>query len=96
MNKRGRCRRACKYRCGYGLWPNGCDYLGITGKSRLKAVYERLGVERLNAKRLAKEPLLRPENCPVFEPRADRLRKKPQKGILLAGSMPERKETVTK
>lgn len=79
------CRRACKYR-GEICRGGGCDYLGMTGKSRLKAVYDLLGVERLSAEQLQKEPLLRPENCPLYEKRQRGQAKKKQRPIALPGS----------
>ena len=45
-------------------YANGCDYLSMTGHSRVKGVYQMLGVKRLTKE--ARE-LLRPENCPFFE-----------------------------
>lgn len=79
------CTRACKYR-SCAEHGGGCDYLGMTGKSRLKAVYDILGVERLNAEQLRKEPLLRPKNCPVFEPRPRGFVKQGPKNIALPGT----------
>lgn len=79
------CRRACKYR-GEICRGGGCDYLLMTGKSRLKAVYDLLGVDRLSAEQLQKEPLLRPENCPLYEKRQRGQAKKKQRPIALPGS----------
>lgn len=79
------CRRACKYR-GEICRGGGCDYLLMTGKSRLKAVYDLLGVDRLSAEQLQKEPLLRPENCPLYEKRKRGQAKKKQRPIALPGS----------
>ncbi len=45
-------------------YTNGCDYLSMTGHSRVKSVYQILGVKRLTKE--ARELLL-PENCPFFE-----------------------------
>lgn len=83
--QRKSCARACKYRCSPERG-GGCDYLGMTGKSRLKAVYDLLGVERLTERQLQKEPLLRPKNCPVFEPRPRGFVKQGPKNIALPGS----------
>ena len=45
-------------------YTNGCDYMSMTGNSRLKGVYQMLGVKRLTKEA---QELLRPENCPFFE-----------------------------
>lgn len=60
------CARPCRYR-GHdaGEWCNGCDYMGMTHKSRLVQVYSRLGVKTLT--REARR-MLEPRNCPFFEP----------------------------
>lgn len=79
------CRRACKYRFGETGGGN-CDYIGVTGRSRVKAVYELRGVERMTEEQLEKEPLLRPENCPVFEKRPKGWKKPKPKEIALPGS----------
>lgn len=79
------CRRPCKYRDG-SVCGGSCDYLSMTGKSRLKAVYAVLGVERMTEEQLEKEPLLRPENCPVFERRPKGWKKPKPKAIALPGS----------
>lgn len=65
MNK-NQCSRPCKYRgASFGDEVTaGCDYLLLTGCSRLKAAMEMLGVDRLTPE--VKE-LLEPENCQLFE-----------------------------
>lgn len=83
--QRKSCMRPCKYR-GSAERGGGCEYLCMTGKSRLKAVYDTLGVERLSAEQLRKEPLLRPENCPVFEKRQRGQASRRQPPVLLPGS----------
>lgn len=45
-------------------YTNGCDYMSMTGHSRVKGVYQMLGVKQLTKE--ARE-MLRPENCPFFE-----------------------------
>lgn len=85
-------RKSCTRPCKYHSCPErggGCDYLGMTGKSRLKAVYDTLGVERLSADRLQREPLLRPKNCPVYEKRPRGFVKQGPKNICLRGSRPK-------
>lgn len=88
------CKRPCKYRCTYDGTKCGCDYLGMTGRSRLKIIYDMLGVERLSDEQLRREPLLRPRNCPVFEPRPKGRIRKPQKAISLPGSRPKKEGTA--
>lgn len=86
--QRKSCMRPCKYR-GSAERGGGCEYLCMTGKSRLKAVYDTLGVERLSAEQLRKELLLRPKNCPVFEPRPRGFVKQGPKNICPRGSRPK-------
>lgn len=45
-------------------YTNGCDYMSMTGRSRVKGVYQMLGVKRLTKEA---QELLRPKNCPFFE-----------------------------
>lgn len=93
--ERKSCTRACKYRACVERG-GGCDYLGMTGKSRLKAVYDLLGVERLPDEQILKEPLLRSKNCPVFEPRPKGFVKQGPKNIALPGTRPKKKEEPRK
>lgn len=71
----------CIYRAQYYL---GCDYISHTGKSRVKQVYDALGVDELTkeAKRA-----LRPENCRnyVFGPR----KALPMKQVLVTANTEE-------
>lgn len=89
------CRRPCKYRFGETGGGN-CDYIGMTGRSRVKAVYELRGVKRMTREQLEKEPLLRPENCPVFEKRARGWEKPKPKAIALPGSRIRKKKEPRK
>ena len=89
------CKRPCKYRCTYDGTKCGYDFLGMTGRSRLKIIYDMLGVERLSGEQLRREPLLRPKNCPVFEPKPKGRTRKPQKAISLPGSRPKKKQPRT-
>ena len=66
----------------------GCSYIQHTGKSRLKAAYQRLGVSALTDEVRAE---LQPENCMHYQ-RGQR-RELDEKGILLSGSTPERAAT---
>lgn len=59
-----RCTRPCRYRGGIGEWSCGCDYMGMTHKSRLVQTYKRLGVQTLTREVIRQ---LEPRNCPFFE-----------------------------
>lgn len=66
VKKSNLCKRHCKYRNGCSSWgqsEHGCDYILITGQSRLKIVYNMLGVDRLTPEA---QELMRPENCTCF------------------------------
>jgi hypothetical protein len=65
LKRNKRCER-CKYRGSwhhefYGV--NECDYIVLTGQSRLKAAYQSAGVDRVTKE---VQELLRPENCTFF------------------------------
>lgn len=93
--KNAQCRRACQYRGDQSRGCN-CDYMSVTGHSRLKAIYKILGVEELNPEELAEEPLVRPENCPVYEKRRRGQAKKKQRPIVLPGTRPKKEKTPRK
>lgn len=59
----------------------GCAYIQITGHSRLKAVYESLGVDHMTKEARA---AMEPENCLVY--RRGTKRVLPDVGIVLEGS----------
>lgn len=63
----------------------GCAYLQITGRSRLRAVYEALGVHELTD---AVREAMKPEHCPMY--RHGDKRELTETRILLGGSTPER------
>ena len=68
------CKRRCKYRtASYIPDAGGCDYLLITGKSRVAQVYKQLGIDHMTDEARV---LLEPRKCPFFEsgPRAARPR----------------------
>ena len=54
----------CKYGLNNGSLETSCDYSRIEDKTKLKQIYERLGVKELTpeAQRMAL-----PENCPFFQ-----------------------------
>ena len=64
-----KCRRDCRSRGR--TWPEdaesspGCEYILITKHSRVKQAEEMLGVKSLTEE---VEELLKPENCPFYEP----------------------------
>lgn len=63
----------------------GCAYLQITGRSRLRAAYEALGVHELTD---AVREAMKPEHCPMY--RHGDKRELTETRILLDGSTPER------
>lgn len=82
------CQRNCRYRMrgDFERLLGGCDYISMTRRSRVKKVYETLGVRTLTKEALA---LLAPENCPCYEPG--------ERGRVIALEMPTRKtETAEK
>lgn len=61
------CKRNCKYRTAKDTVAKdgqGCAYIQVTGRSRLAAIYEQLGVDHMTPEA---EELLRPENCPFYK-----------------------------
>lgn len=68
MRPDGICNRRCEYQNGCDSWghcEHGCNYFTITGKSRVKAVYDKLGVKELTPEA---QKLLTPKNCPCYTP----------------------------
>ena len=75
MNE-GKCRRDCLYANiseHFHLSFHGCNYLSITGKSRVAAVYKKLGVDYLSEEAAR---LLEPENCPCYRWNGKKKRKR--------------------
>ena len=76
MSNEAYCHRGCVYQNhlvdSYESY-YGCRRLELTGESRVKAVYNMLGVKEMT--RAARE-LLRPENCPCFVPEPEKEKKK--------------------
>ena len=64
-----------------------CAYMQLTGHSRLKAVYEELGVDYMTDE---VRRAMRPENCRVYQ--KGKIQRIPEVDLLLAGSTPRRKE----
>lgn len=64
-----------------------CAYLQITGHSRLKDVYKRLGVDHMTD---AVREAMRPENCRMY--RKGKVQRLPEVDMLLPGSSPRKRE----
>lgn len=84
-----RCK-SCVFRAesNYG-YSGSCSYIQITGESRLKKVYKRLGVKEITDE---VREAMKPENCRQYI-------RGPQaivcdKNIALPGSMPKKKQTI--
>lgn len=89
MSRRQKERRclSCAYRSADNNgWTEGCAYIQITGHSRLKEAYQRLGVNTVTEE-VHEE--LKPENCRHYQKgKPNRIA---DRGIVLAGSRPRRK-----
>lgn len=77
--------------CAYRMTDNnglcqGCAYIQITGRSRLKEAYRRLGVNHPTEE---VREALRPENCTHY--RKGKRLQIPGKQMVLDGSRPQRK-----
>ena len=71
-----------------GVYPSGCAYIQITGKSRLAKVYKRLKVNHITDEvRKAMDPA----RCRQFV-RGPKRDVEDRHEILLAGSMPRRRD----
>ena len=81
-----RCR-SCVYRetSHYGV-SGSCCYIQVTGESRLKKVYKRLGVHEITDE---VREAMRPENCTHYQEGA--AKGIPDRDIVLPGSLPKRK-----
>lgn len=79
---------SCRYRGELSGVKVCCDYLRHTGRSRLKQVYEELGVDRLTP---AVKKRLSGRNCKFFEPGAKQ--RLPMEPVLLPGTRPKRRES---
>jgi len=79
MSGNGMCNRDCVFRNTSGAWAcdmYGCRYLEITKTSRVKAVYDLLGIKEMNNR--ARE-LLHPESCPLYQREKVEKPKEPKK-----------------
>ena len=89
MRRRQKERRclSCAYRSADSNgWTEGCGFIQITGQSRLKEVYQRLGVHEITDE---VREAMRPENCRHYQKgKPNRIA---DRGIVLAGSRPRRK-----
>ena len=87
----GKKEKKC-FRCWFRGSASGigicCDYASHTGKSRLKQVYEELGVDHLTPE---VERLMSGENCKFYK-RGDK-QPLPMEQVVLPGTRPKRKPT---
>lgn len=74
------CSRDCLWRNRANSWgcsDSACSYMDQTSRSRVKAVYELLGVREMTPEA---RRMLEPENCPCFEPDPNARKKKRRRG----------------
>ena len=92
MRRRQKERRclSCAYRSADSNgWTEGCGFIQITGHSRLKEAYQRLGVNTVTEE---VHEAMRPENCTHYQKGTPK--RTADRDIVLPGSRPKNKQTM--